>query len=321
MLRHFVGFVAALVLPFFITAPVAQAQNVADASPFAASGERTRLGYGRLMTNDFIGDGEDRWRTGSWTSSRIWGSGWDADAKRAFGDLIELRLSGEIFAPDNLAQPDTGDRLFAGALSIGAHTHFTTHGFDASVGADLVVTGAGTGLGNFQRNLHKILGVTQPSSTVLDAQIDGGVHPTLVAEMARDIALRPDLHLRPFIEGRAGAETMVRAGFDLTFGNVGAQELLVRESVTGQRYRVVSTPEITGFSFLVGADIAHVDESVFLPEENGFELTDSRDRVRAGVHWQGETSSAFYGLTYLGEEFEAQSEGQIVGSIRINLSF
>lgn len=309
MLKHVAGSFMALVLSLVMVAPEADA------------GERTKLGYGRLMTNDYFGDGKDRWRTGSWTSSRVWGSQWDGKAPKAFGDLIELRLSSEIFAPDNLTRASAGDRRYAGALSIGAHTHFTWQGLDTALGADMVVTGSDTGLGTFQRAVHKVLSVRQPSQVTLDDQIANGFHPTLVAELGRDLAISPRVHLRPFLEGRAGAETMVRAGIDLTFGSMGVGELLVRESVTGHRYRVITDDDANGFSFLLGADIAHVSDSIYLPEEDGFDLTDSRDRIRAGVHWQGERATAFYGLTYLGEEFEAQKEGQVVGSIRINLSF
>lgn len=309
MIRRVVGACAALFLAALIAAPT------------QASADREKLGYGRLMTNDYFGDGEDRWRTGSWTSSRVWGSEWNGQAPNSFGDIIELRLSSEIMAPDNLNRAGSSDRPYAGSLSIGAHTHFRWQGLDAAVGGDLVFTGSGTGLGSMQRAVHKVLGVRKPSLATLDDQIAGGVHPTLVAELARDVALSHRLHLRPFVEGRAGAETMVRAGVDLTFGSLGMGQLLVRESVTGHRYRVVANEDAAGFSFLLGADMAHVANSIYLPEDRGFELTDSRDRVRAGIHWQGQRASAFYGLTYLGEEFEAQKEGQLVGSIHINLSF
>lgn len=282
---------------------------------------RERLGHGRLMSNDYFGDGSDRWRTGAWTSSRVWGPGWSGAVPKSFGDLIELRLSSEILAPENLTRAANDDRPFAGALSVGAHTHFRWQGLDAALGADMVVTGSGTGLGSLQRAVHKALGVRVPSQETLDNQIAGGLHPTVVGELGRDLALMPRLNLRPFVEARAGAETLVRAGFDLTFGRVGPGELLVRENTTGHRYRVIENEEARGFSFLLGADMAKVTDSIYLPEDRGLELTDSRDRVRAGIHWQGESASAFYGLSYLGEEFETQSEGQLVGSIRINLSF
>lgn len=302
-------------------AALALAASLTPTSLPADAGERSQLGYGRLITNDYIGDGRDRWRTMSWTSSRIWGPEWNGTAPEQAGEMIELRLSAEIFAPVNLERPAAGDRPYAGALSVGAHTHFNWQGFETALGADLVMTGSGTGLGSLQRAIHGLLNVEEPSRRTLDNQIGGGFHPTVVGEIARDLMITPDVHLRPFLEGRAGAETLVRAGFDLTFGGVGADDFMVRESTTGQRYRVVRGQGETGFSFLLGADIAHVADSIFLPESRGIALTPSRDRLRAGVHWQGEGASAFYGLTYLGEEFEAQSEGQVVGSVRINLSF
>ncbi len=314
MFRHGAGACIALLLSLMLTSQTADAQT-------ASVSERSYLGYGRLITNDYIGDGSDRWRTMSWTSSRIWGPEWRGTPPAGFGEMIELRLSAEIFAPVDLDIPAVGDRPYAGALSVGVHTHFMWHGFDTALGADLVMTGSGTGLGSLQRELHNVLGVQEPSRLTLDNQIGGGFHPTLVGEIGRDLALAPNIRLRPFLEARAGAETLVRAGADLTIGRAGSTDLMVRENTTGQRYRVVRGESLTGFSFLIGADIAHVAESIYLPSDRGLELTPSRDRLRAGMHWQGEAASAFYGLTYLGEEFEAQTEGQVVGSIRINLSF
>lgn len=295
----------------------------AETSPHIAQSEtgRERLGYGRLLTNDYFGDGEDRWRTGSLTSSRVWGSGWDGQAPGTFGDLIELRLSSEIIAPSNLSRAAGQDRPYAGALAVGAHTHATWQGFETALGADLVVTGQGTGLGAFQRGLHRVLGIAQPSSQILDSQIAGGLHPTAVGEIARDLALAPGVQLRPFIEARAGAETLIRGGFDMTIGGFGQGALMVRESVTGQRYRVITQGTQPGFSFLLGADLAHVADSIYLPESQGFIATPRRERLRAGLHWQGKEASIFYGVTYLGEEFEGQSEGQILGSLRVDLSF
>jgi len=60
------------------------------------AGDRSRIGYGRLITNDFIGDGKDRWRTGSVASSRVWGPEWTGQLPSGFGELIELRLGAEI---------------------------------------------------------------------------------------------------------------------------------------------------------------------------------------------------------------------------------
>lgn len=287
----------------------------------ALAQDRVRLGYGRLLTNDALGDNDDRWRTGSIASSRVWGPAWDGTAPGTFGSLIELRLGGQVIAPANLVTPDPRDRSYVGALSVGAHTHMHRQGYDLSFGADLVFTGDATKLDELQGGLHDIISLSQPSFAVTDTQIGNGVHPTLVMEVARDLSLGPQTALRPFVEARAGVETYLRAGFDLTFGQVGQGELMVRDPVTGHRYRVIQQ-NWSGFSFVIGADIAHVADSVYLPDDRSAVLSDTRERIRAGVHWQNNRgASLFYGITYLGEEFDAQPEGQLTGSIRLKFRF
>lgn len=281
---------------------------------------RERLGYGRLIQNDFVGDGKDRWRTGSVASSRVWGPAGTTDLPSTFGDVLEFRLNAEIIAPDNLVTPEAGDRPFAGSLSFGLHTHFERSQIEYAVGMDMVLTGENTFLGDFQDALHGLLGVDKASDATLAAQIENGIHPTAVVEVGHTVALGEGLALRPFVEARAGVETMLRAGADLSIGSVGSGELLVRDPVSGQRYRVIENPE-QGYSVVIGGDIARVSDSAYLPSASGVVVKDTRSRVRAGLHWQGEKSSVFYGVTWLGEEFEGQSEGQAVGSVRLNLNF
>lgn len=300
--------------------PTVDTEHSDVASPFARSNRRQPLGYGRLTTNDVIGDGQDRWRTGSVTMSRAFGYEWTGVAPSGLFQLIETRAQGQIIAPDNLRAVDLRDRPYAGALSLGAHSHSSHGGLELALGADLVIIGPQTHLDTLQGELHKILGKPQPSDPVLALQIPNTFRPTAVAEVGRRYSFGNAVELRPFAEARAGDETLIRVGADLTFGSVGQGELLSRESITGQRYRVIyrSAP---GYSFTLGGDIAYVSSSVYLPENRGYQLTDHRDRVRAGIHWQGENASAFYGLTYLGREFTGQNEGQVVGSVRVKLRF
>lgn len=282
---------------------------------------RTRLGYGRLITNDTFGDSYDRWRTGSLAASRIWGSDWTGRPPSAFGDFLELRWGLEVLSPESIIAPAPLDRPYAGALSVGLHTHFAAGAADVSTGLDLVFTGPQTQLDELQNLIHDVFSVRPPSDTVLNAQIGNGVHPTFVFEAGRDIAMREDGLIRPFVEARAGIETYVRAGFDLTFGELLQNEFLVRDPVTGQRYRVIRENE-TGLAFVAGADIAYVADSVFLPESRGLELSDHRIRARAGLHWQNRKGyGAFYGLTWLNREFKTQREGQLIGSVRIYVEF
>lgn len=283
--------------------------------------DRTRIGYGNLVTNDFVDGGEDRWRTGSFASSRVWGPAWTGTAPTRFGDLLELRFNGEIIAPANLTAPAPGDRAYAGALSLGLHTHMQRGATEYALGGDIVVVGPQTGLDSFQSALHDLLGVNDLSDTVVDNQIGDSIRPTFVAEVARSFALGERARLRPFLEGRAGVETLLRAGFDWTYGSLGVGELLVRDPVAGQRYRTI-TQDWTGFSYTLGADIAYVDSSVFLPNDAGPTLDQSRERIRAGILWQGEKGqSSFAGITYLGEEFEGQDGGQLIGSVKVRVNF
>ncbi|WP_050928346.1 lipid A-modifier LpxR family protein [Aestuariivita boseongensis] len=286
--------------------------------PFGLMGGRERLGYGRLTTNDMFGDGKDRWRTGSLTTSRVWGYGWDGRAPSRFGDLIELRLQGQIIAPVDLVNVNLADRPWAGALQAGLHTHFMMGEADVSVGGDLVVIGPQTNLDDFQDALHQLVNVRSPSDNVLNNQIGNRIRPTLVVEAGRSYAWSDRFRFRPFAEGRAGDETLVRVGADLTFGVMGLGELMVRESITGHRYRAVKG-ENEGLSFVLGADIAHVFDSVYLPENRGYQLVETRERVRLGVQYQNQGTGLFYGLTWLGEEFVGQTDDQLVGSLKLDI--
>ncbi|MEL6452561.1 MAG: lipid A-modifier LpxR family protein [Pseudomonadota bacterium] len=289
-------------------------------APTADAQDRKKLGYGRLITNDLFGDGEDRWRTGGLQSSRIWGPTWQGVAPEGFGRLLELRLSTEILAPDNISKVKPDDRRYAGAASVGLHTHFQRGNTEYALGADVVFVGPQTHLDEFQDAFHDLFNIVRPSDAVREMQIGNAINPTAVFEVGQSFALGAQTDVRPFVEARAGNETLIRTGFDLTFGQLGEGELMVRDSVSGQRYRTI-LGDWSGYSFVFGADIAHVANSEFLPD-GGVTMSDTRERVRAGVMWQSEAGiSGFYGLTYLGEEFEEQSEGQIVGSVRIRVAF
>jgi len=327
MLRYVL---TALIATLLTDAPAALAQSSASGdtlvdtvnqdipSPFST--KRRSLGYGRLTTNDLIGDGKDRWRTGSITMSRAWGYEWTGTAPSRLGELLETRAQGQIIAPENLGKVNLADRRYAGVLTLGVHTYASNFGYDYSLGLDVAIIGPQTRLDQLQKGLHKIFGAPSPSDSVLALQISNQFRPTFVGEIGRTFRVGERVDIRPFAELRAGDETLARVGADLSFGSIGRGELLSRESITGQRYRVIYDAA-PSFSFVLGGDLAYVSDSVYLPESQGYQLSDHRDRLRAGVHWQGENASAFYGLTYLSEEFAAQSEGQVVGSIRVKLRF
>jgi hypothetical protein len=145
----------------------------------------------------------------------------------------------------------------------------------------------------------------------------------LSGEIGQPIALAPNLTLRPFVEGQWGYETLIRAGADLTIGRFGQGALQVRDVVTGHRVAGIRAPDggAPGLSVVLGGDVARVGDSALLPEDGAAVLRRDRMRLRAGLHWQGQRSDVFYGVTWLSPEFEDQREGQLVGALQLRLRF
>lgn len=284
--------------------------------------ERGGYSFGMLVTNDTLGDGYDRWRSGSVASSHVWAPGWSGDLPRGIGSVLELRVNAEILAPENLATPAPGDRPYAQALSFGLHSHFRPRAIEYSVGADLVLTGPMTQLDHVQEALHDVLGGRDASPAVKAGQVSNDVDPVVVFEAGREFRLGGNVRLRPFVEARAGIETLARVGADLTFGRFGEGGLLVRAPATGHRYSAIEEAPYSGLSLMFGGDVAHVASSEFLPSSGPARLRETRTRARAGLHWRSRAgSSVFYGLTWLGREFTGQREEQIVGSVQLRLKF
>jgi hypothetical protein len=285
----------------------------------AQAQERVTLGWGRLFSNDALGDGRDRWRTGGYQLSLLRGALYTGALPETPGDLLEFRASSQIIAPASLTRAATGDRRYVGLLSLGVHTVFDWRGNEVSFGSDLIMIGPQTGVSNFQRWVHRI--VNLPDPTAVSQQIGDGVYASLHGEVGRPLALAANLTLRPFVEAQTGVEDFLRVGGDVVIGGFGQEAILVRDAVTGQRYPVVEPEQVPGFSFVMGADYTRVTRSVFLPEGGTAQLSPDRNRLRAGVHWQGHKSSVFYGVSYLSREFETQPEAQVVGALSLRLKF
>lgn len=282
--------------------------------------DRVTLGWGRTFVNDQLGDFQDRWRTSSYTLSLVRGPAWQGSLPQTFGEILEFRGRAEIISPADLTQAPPGDRRYAAILSLGLHTHFDLNGLETSLGVDLAMTGPQTGLSNLQSDFHRLVGLPQP--LVAEDQLPNGFYPTLVAEMGSTYPFGANGTIRPFVEAQVGIETFVRAGFDMWFGRFGDGALMLREQVTGQRYRAVMPKSRTpGFTFTLGGDAAHVFESRLLPDGGDARLNAKRVRLRAGLAWQNERSSVFFGVTWLGEEFESQPEGQLVGMLNLRIRF
>jgi hypothetical protein len=286
--------------------------------PFAALAEEPAVqGVGRIFNNDFFGDGHDRWRTGSWSVSVLRGPGWEGRPPAQPGRLLEWRLRTEMISPRHVTQAAPVDRPFVGALSFGLHGHWRAWGGDAVAGADLVLTGPQTRLGELHEMFHDIFSLPKPRA--VETQLGDGAHASLAAAWSRPLRPAPGVTLRPFLEAQAGVEELLRVGADAILGPVGHDDLWLRDVVTGQLYRGIEGPA-TGLALVLGLDWAAVGDSLYLPDPHRPE--DERLRARAGLHWQiAPETSFFYGLAWLSPEVEGQAEGQAIGSVKLNFNF
>lgn len=287
----------------------------------ALAQDRDTLGFGRLFTNDYFGDGEDRWRTGSYSFSIVQGPPWSGAAPEDFGAILEYRLRSEIIAPSALSGDGSDDRAYVGAITTGLHSHISRGNWDLSAGLDLVFTGPQTGTADAQDWFHNLVGAPAVGAAVQQNQIGNAVYPTLVAEAAYAVPMSATTTLRPFAELQYGVEDFVRVGADVLIGQVLQSDLWLRDGPSGQLYSGIYGGEI-GTGFVLGADYTLVEDSEYFPASFGTDATGDRLRVRAGIHSRfAAGSSFFYGLTYLSEEFEGQDEGQLVGSLKLNFNF
>ena len=273
------------------------------------------LHFALTVSNDSLGDWEDRWRSSSVEVGILSGAR-NGEIPRKFGELLEYRFRSDVLMPANITNPRPDDRRHAGTLAFGVHSYFRTDKLDYRVGSDLVVVGQQTGLYDFQTRLHEILGFDIPN--LPNFQIADTSRLDTSAEAGRVLHMG-DWLARPFLEVRTGTEDMVRVGVDLMTG-AGSDDLRMRVESTGHRvpYGSVHSP---GRGFVAGADIAWVHESLYLPEHLGYTLTSARARLRGGFSYTAKRFEVFYGLAWLGREFEAQPEGQFVGTLQAKLAF
>lgn len=283
--------------------------------------ERETIGIGRLFTNDYFGDNQDRWRSGSYALSVLRGPEWFGERPARAGSVLEYRLRSEIIAPQRLNGPLSGDRAYVGALSAGVHTHFSNNGADVSVGLDVVAVGPQTGLSDLQGWFHDLVNAPSVGAAVEANQVENAFYPTALVELAYPVQLSQSAQIRPFVEAQYGVEDLVRIGADVILGQVGHNDLWLRDSASGQLYSGAEGAGV-GYSFVFGMDYAVVGNSAYFPASFGTVAQDERLRARAGVHSRfGDEISVFYGATYLSEEYVGQPEGQIVGSLKLIFTF
>ena len=295
------------------------AANAGSSFKSKPAGEK-KVQMSSMITNDFFGDGEDRWRTGSIDVSLTFGGDDQRILPTKAWQRYQVRVRAEIIAPHNLVTPSATGRQYAGVLGLGLFTHFQKKEYDIYYGGELVFVGENTGVGSFQKNFHEALAIAPPSAAILGNQLPNAVYPTLHAGISKSWRGEKSL-IRPFAEVQAGVETFVRVGTDAIFGSAMINDFLLRDSVSGQLVNHAKADNSIGFAFLVGADAAYIADSNYLPNSGATKFKEFRPRVRAGVVYETHKFDMFYGLTWLGKEFEAQPDSQLIGSLNLRMHF
>lgn len=296
---------------------VADLADLSGARLSPAEAEETGyLGFAWSHSNDSLGDWRDRWRSSSSEAGILTGPAGMDQAPPRLGQLLEYRFRSDILMPANVRSPHPGDRRHAGMVAFGLHSHARRRNLDLRVGGELVVIGPQTGLYDIQTRLHRILGFDIPN--LPDFQIGNTARLEASAETGTSLRSR-GWTIRPFVEVRTGTEDIIRTGIDLTSGS-GPDDLTMRAVATGHRVPF-GLFRRAGLHYVAGADVAWVRKSIFLPEALGYRLTPVRLRLRGGIHYTGRKFDLFYGLSWLGKEFEAQPEGQFVGTLQFKIRF
>jgi hypothetical protein len=261
----------------------------------------------------------DRWHSGGMGISFFRGPEWQGQLPQNAGRVLEFRHRIDTRAPSRNDGSNPNDRLYAGTLWAGLHTHYQTrNGWDISAGADLAWTGPDSGVLNLHNSLHDLFGLAP--LTLAQRQVDSGLYLGLTIEAGHELQLQSGT-LRPFFELQAGVETLVRVGADVTFGAAQTGGLSTRDPISGSRVEAIPPRTAQGWSGMFGADIAYVETSVFFPENRGPRHEQIRGRARAGLSYHFPAARLFYGMTYLSEEFENQPEGQFIGTISFDRNF
>ena len=284
--------------------------------PLSSSNAQQLAGWSLAVSNDSIGEARDRWQSSSVQLGFLFS---EIDMHQEvvnFAEVVELRLRTDILTPENLTTIVPTDRRYAGVIAIGAHSYIDRGLIDGRIGVDVVAVGANTGLYEFQQTLHDILGFTKPK--LKDFQIDDTVLLDFSGEFARTYHIGNG-RIRPFGEAQIGSEDFFRIGVDVNWGLYLGREAM-RATVTGHRVPLIYSNQ-TGVGFMLGGDVAWVENSIYLPKEFGYELNVPRLRARAGIRHVNRYWDTFYGLSWLNEEFKAQREDQFVGTFQFKLRF
>lgn len=272
-----------------------------------------------FFTNDFFGDGFDRWRSASYTLFLGF------EGKNTNGVAHDFRARAEIISPWGAkTQPTDKDRPYVGMLGFGVFANDRFNDFDYNFGAEILFTGDQTKVADFQQSFHEVTKIAGYLPHDMQHEHVGDKVTGMVSgEIARAYDLSYDWEFRPFLGAQVGYETFGRVGFDFTWGGYSGAERYVRDPVSGflQPSSLNRALRMDDLSFLIGADYSYVTHSEFFPTWSNVRIKNDRVRLRVGMQSGIAAASVFFGITYLTEEFHSQHEAQTIGVLSLEFPF
>ena len=285
------------------------------ALPAAMASAQTSSSF---LTNDYLGDGHDRWRSGGYTKFFSYepSAEWDAS--------IDIRMRSEILSPwGSTEQPANQDRPYAGMLGFGLFLNDYWGPVDYNVGAEALFAGDRTGVQKFQDAFHETFGLDGYTPQAGHDKLENDATGMISVEMARKYTVGDVGAVRPFVMGKFGYEDLLRVGVDVMIGGYGSADRYVRDPISGflQPSSAQRADAMTGVSLLAGIDYSFVGNDYLITDGGSVDFQSGRTRSRLGIQAGLGPMSVFYGATHLSEEFQGQVEGQTVGTLSVEFNF
>jgi hypothetical protein len=285
----------------------------------AVKAQNVLIGRSAALNNDYLGDNEDRWQTASYSSSWLFSSSLEL-RQMGIGPRFEVRARGQIVTPEKLnGTPPAGSRPYAGYIGAAAFSHYTFRGWDVAVGAEFGILGPSSGMSDLHIALHDVLAENEPKGW--STQVADRFLFTPVVEAGYKVGgVDGGAMVRPFVTAQAGVEDILRAGVDVSLGIDRDLTQPIRDIITGQQFPV-RYDTLDQIQLTFGVDVASVEGSEFFPATHTAVAEDTRTRVRGSIFAPLGAADVNYGLTWMSEEFTAQSEPQLLGSIGVEFRF
>ncbi|WP_162197192.1 lipid A-modifier LpxR family protein [Loktanella sp. S4079] len=269
------------------------------------------------FVNDFVGDGHDRWHTGSYQKS-YYSQGYQLRWLQG----LELRSRSQIVSPWVSSKQRGGDRPYSTAIGVGGFAHGRISGFETRLGGEILLLGDGTGLEALQRSIHDGLGMEDsfdPSRDDID-RVETTVTSRFDLEIARSLRTNEFALVRPYAEITFGGDRYNTFGTDVILGPHASASIWTRDVVTG-RLLTPQANDIRGLSIVAGIDVRSAISSIHLPDNGLVNIEPKQFRSRFGIQSSSPFANIFIGQARLSEGFVGQKESQRVGLLSVSFSF